>query len=157
MKSVTTALLTSAVLLSACGGTESTLNPFTWFTAGDEEGVIITDRDGNSVVITDPRVLVDQTLSVKADKTNGGIIVGAVGLPTTQGFFRAGLVPLNNEEPVDGVVTLEFRVVAPLTPQPVGTQRSREIQVAHFISDEKLRGIREIRVTAARNTRSLRP
>lgn len=157
MKSAAAVLLSSVLLLSACSGSVNSINPFTWFSAGDEEGVIITDRDGNSIVVTDPRVLIDQTLSVKADKTNGGVIVRAVGLPPTQGYFRAGLVALNNEVPVDGVVTLEFRVVAPLTPQSAGTQQSREIQAAHFISDEKLRGIREVRVTAARNTRSLRP
>ncbi|MEP3296629.1 MAG: hypothetical protein ABJO27_09155 [Pseudoruegeria sp.] len=158
MKSVTAAMITSALMLSACSGnTTSPYNPFTWFSAGEEEGVIVTDTNGNQIIINDPRVLVSQTLSLTADDTNGGVIIRAVGLPPTQGYFKAGLFALNDEKPVDGVLTYEFRVAAPLTQQPVSTQQSREIYTGHFISNERLQGVREIRVNAANNTRTLRP
>ncbi|SLN11842.1 hypothetical protein PSA7680_00170 [Pseudoruegeria aquimaris] len=155
MKPAGIALLAATLLLSACSSSAN-LNPFSWFRSGDTEAVTVTTDDG-VLVIKDPRVLVDQITAMRVDDTAGGVIVTATGLPPTQGYFKADLFALNEGKPQDGVITLEFRVLEPLTPQPVSIERSREITTATFLSDQTLRGAREIRVVGARNSRSARP
>ncbi|MCT8160625.1 hypothetical protein [Pseudoruegeria sp. SHC-113] len=156
MKPAGITLLAATLLLSACGNSAS-LNPFNWFRSGDSEVVTVTTDDG-VIVIQDPRVLIDQVTALRVDDTPGGVIVTATGVAASQGYFRADLFALNEGEPQNGVLTYEFRVLKPLTPQPVSTPQSREITAGGFISDPRLReGIREIRVNGARNSRSARP
>ncbi len=49
----------------------------------------------------------------------------------------------------DGVLVYEFRLMPPPGRTDVNTQRSREIDVANFISDVKLANVREIVVQGA--------
>ena len=141
------AIVAAAGLVSACGLGGSRLNPFNWF--GGEREV----RVAAPVAEAGPRIpLVDQVVSLKAERAPGGAIVSAVGLPPTQGFWEAELAPVSNE---GGVYLLEFRLLPPVTPQRVGTQPSREVLAGTFLSDQTLAGVRTIAVQAARNRRSV--
>ena len=95
----------------------------------------------------------DQVSRIAIDTAPGGAILRAVGLPPTQGYFEGALV-LTRSEP--GVLTYAFRIVPPTAASRVSTERSREVVVGLFLSDQTLEGIREIRVQGARNARGLR-
>ena len=84
----------------------------------------------------------------------GGAIVRATGLPPSQGWWEAELVP----QPVDenGTLVLEFHVFPPITATGVVNQQSREITVAYNLSNIKLDGISNIVVQGANNARSSR-
>ncbi len=139
-------------LLAGCSGVrESRLNPFNWFGASRASQVSTTTAE-----VSDPRVLVARVVSLRIDRLPGGAILRAVGLPERQGYFEAVLKPRNDEKPVKGVLTYEFRLMPPETATPAGTPRSREVLVGRFVSDQALAGVRVIRVLARDNRRSLR-
>jgi hypothetical protein len=81
-----------------------------------------------------------------------GVIVRATGLPPTQGYWSAELVP----RPVDekGTLVLEFHVFPPAGAAAVVNQQSREITVAYNLSDIKLQQIKQIVVQGGSNARS---
>ena len=79
-------------------------------------------------------------------------MVRATGLPPTQGFWSAELVP----QPLDekGTLVLEFHVFPPVGSAAVVNQQSREITVAYNLSDIKLQQINQIVVQGASNARA---
>lgn len=139
-------------LVAGCGLGQSRLNPFNWF-GGDEsvprEQVVEQAAD-------DPRPLVSQVTSLKIDRTAGGVLVTATGLPPTQQYYDGELVPLNDELPVKGVLVYELRATKPPGTPRVSTAASREMSVGTFISDQALAGVRSIQVLGAQNSRSVR-
>jgi hypothetical protein len=146
-----TRLITALLLVSfvaACG--QSRLNPFNWFGRDRET------RNAITVEISDPRGLVGEVIKLKVDRLPGGAIINAFGLPPTQGYWQAELVPLNDELPDKGVLSYEFRLLPPPTVTPAGTKISREVVIARFVSDQKLLGVRRIRVIAEANSRTVR-
>ncbi|NOX74335.1 MAG: hypothetical protein GXP03_12190 [Alphaproteobacteria bacterium] len=146
-----TRIITALLLVSfvaACG--QSRLNPFNWFGRDKET------RNAQNVEIVDPRGLVGEIIKLKVDRLPGGAIINAFGLPPTQGYWEAELVPLNDEFPDKGVLTYEFRLLPPGTRTDVGTKVSREVVVARFVSDQQLVGVRRIRVIADANSRTVR-
>lgn len=150
MKTPIIALSIAALVLSACG---SRLNPFNWFGRGQQEETLAVSADGE-VVARDARPLVAQVIDLRIDRTPGGAIVRAVGLPPTQGFFNAELIPENRERPDEnGVLTYRFHIAEPFDFQRVSTQQSREVIVAREISNIKLQGVRAIRVLGAQSSR----
>lgn len=145
-------LLTAALGLASCGMVRnSKLNPANWFGKSQEVTVAVQpteDLDAKG------RSLIQNVLSMKVEPYKGGAIIRATGLPPTQGWWQADLVPRPLDE--NGVLVLEFRVFPPVKPWPQGTQPSREITVALALSDIKLTGVREIVVQGAENARSSR-
>lgn len=136
--------------LAGCGGVrESRLNPFNWFKKSEPRETIVLPAER-----TDSRPLVDSVLTLTVEPMPGGAIVRARGLTPTQGWWSAELVPL----PLDdkGVLVYEFRLLPPTTRTDVNTPRSREVDVATYISDIKLDGVREIVVQGASNARVAR-
>jgi hypothetical protein len=131
--------------LAACG--ESRLNPANWF-GGSSEGGAVAVVD----VVADPRPLVSEVTSLTIDRTPTGAIVRARGLPPTQGWWAAELVPVDSEDPAD--VVYEFRVVPPPGPTPSSTPRSREIVVATFIPNQRLAQVRRITVQGQNSSRT---
>ncbi|MEM7710120.1 MAG: hypothetical protein AAF264_05090 [Pseudomonadota bacterium] len=93
--------------------------------------------------------LVDQVVSLEVNPTPGGVIVSAVGLPQTQGFWEADLIPAESADP--GVLLLEFYIAPPLSQRPQGTQPSREVLAGAFYSVQDVAGIRAIAVRGKRN------
>jgi hypothetical protein len=143
-------LVTLCVALAGCGGLrQSKLNPFNWFGKSEARELIVLPEQGE-----DPRPLVADVLSMTVEPMPGGAIVRARGLTPTQGWWKAELVPL----PLDdkGVLVYEFRLIPPLEKTDVNTPRSREVDVAIFISDFKLDAVREIVVQGANNARTAR-
>lgn len=148
------AAMTALLLVSACAKMrESRINPFNWFQRSTETTLAPA---AGYVTPTDDRLLVDQVLDLVVEPIPGGVILRATGLPPTQGFWDAELVPENGGKPVDGVLTYRFAVAAPPEAKPVSTQPSREIIVAIFLSNIDLEPIRMITVQGARNARSVR-
>lgn len=136
--------------LAGCGGFgDSRLNPFNWFQSSEpRETIVLPDE------VADPRPLVDAVLTMTVEPIPGGAIVRATGQTPTQGWWAAELVPLPLDE--NGVLVYEFRLVPPITATSVNAPRSRQIEVAIYISDFKLDAVREIVVQGAGNARSAR-
>ena len=141
-----------ALAVTGCGIAQSRLNPFTWF--GGRETVAVDEArpasEAAPLIFEDPRPLVDQVGSVSVERTAGGAIVRAEGLPVRQGTYSVDLVPENGGQPVDGVYVLSFRAI-PDPAAPQGTPRSRAVIAGTFLTDGTLAGVRAIRVQAARN------
>jgi len=136
--------------LAGCGGLrESRLNPFNWFRRSEPRETIVLPGEQ-----TDPRGLVETVLSMNVEPIPGGAVVRARGLTPTQGWWNAELVGRDVDE--NGVLVYEFRLLPPTRQTDVNTQRSREIDVAIYISDIKLANVREIVVQGATNARSAR-
>lgn len=106
-------------------------------------------------VAADERELVAHVSSIRADINPNGIILIATGLPESQGYWDAQLVSLNDEVPVNGVLSYEFVAAKPLESIGVGSPESREIVVGRSIGNRKLGGVTSIRVVSASNVRSL--
>ena len=134
--------------MTACGGISSRLNPFKWFKRSAPSQVVSLETP------SDPRPLVANVLSMQIDAYPGGAIIRATGLPPTQGYWSAELVP----RPVDekGTLVLEFHVFPPEGATAVVNQQSREITVAYNLSDIKLQAVNQIVVQGASNARASR-
>lgn len=141
--------------LSACGNGGSSLNPLTWFQSSGPEKVALIP-EGGFEDRSDQRFLVAQVTSLTSMKTPNGIILKATGLPPRLGYWDASMVPLNGGDPVDGVLTFEFRISEPQYRTNDGAPQQREIYVGKFLSERALREVKTLRVVAAGNTRSLR-
>lgn len=139
-----------AVALAGCGKVrQSRLNPFNWFRKSQpRETIVLSDEQA------DPRPLVDTVLSMAVEPIPGGAVVRARGVTPTQGWWDAELVKRDVEEP--GVLVYEFRLQPPAEQTAVSTQQSREIDVAVYLSEVRLEGVREIVVQGAKNARSAR-
>lgn len=150
------AALAIATLVAGC---DSNLNPVNWF---NRDGAPPVTEAAEGETRGDPRPTVDQVVSVTTDRVPGGVLVTAVGLPPTQGWFAADLVPQltdisDRAVPENGVITFRFAVVPPRTPQPVGTQASRELTAGTTLTDSQIAGVRSIVVLGERSQRSARP
>ncbi len=140
-------VLVSLIALSACAGIrKSKVNPFNWFQRSQQ-----TTSVALPAAPTDERMLVDSVLDMKVEQFHGGAIVRAVGLPPTQGYWDAELVPQPRDD--SGKLVLEFRIFPPVAAADVVNQPSREVTVGLRLSNIKLDGITEIVVQGAKNAR----
>ncbi len=151
MRTPIAAILLGTLILTGCA---SKFNPFNWFGRGSTEETLTVIDDPDAII--DHRGMVDQVTSLNIEKTGGGAIIHAVGLPLTQGFWDAELIPENGERPVNGVLTYQFRISQPVGFERESTTRSREVVVGYFVSSFKLNGVSQIRVIGARNARTSR-
>ncbi len=145
------AILSVVLVTSACS---SRLNPLNWFGRDRSEAVRVVEVAPGGVV--DPRPFVDQVISLRVDRAPGGAIINTVGLAPAQGYWDAALLPENNKTPIDGVLTFQFRANPPLKASQQGTERSREISVGVYLTDQEMSGVRTIVVRGAQNQRSVR-
>jgi len=134
-------------LVAGCGSIrDSRVNPMNWF--GKDRSAKVEPVTNEAA---DLRPQIDQVVSLRAEQVAGGAIVHAVGLPQTQGFYEAELVEIPTDEA--GILDLGFRILPPQTPTRQGSQASREVIVAKFLSNQDLAGVTRIRVQGARNAR----
>ena len=126
---------------------DSKLNPFNWFKRSETRVAVDVPEDPS-----DTRPLVETVLDLKVEPIPGGAIVRARGLPPTQGWWDAELVLKPTDE--TGVLVYEFRLSPPEKPTDANVPRSREIDVAIYVSDYKLEFMNEIVVQGATNARS---
>ena len=139
---------TLVIALAGCGGLrESKLNPFNWFKRSETRVAVDVPEDPS-----DTRPLVETVLDLKVEPIPGGAIVRARGLPPTQGWWDAELVLKPTDD--TGVLVYEFRLSQPDQPTDTNVPRSREIDVAIYVSDYKLEFVNEIVVQGATNARS---
>ena len=139
-------LLASALALASCGGTGQ--GPFSWFGRPAETDAAAL---GTSV---DPRPLIDRVEDLAVLPTSDGAVLRATGIAPVQGFWNGALVPVETGQA--SVLAYAFRAEPPAAPDRVSTERSREVTVAVELSADALAGIREIRVTGARNSQIVR-
>ena len=145
-------VIVAGVALSGCG--DSGLNPFGWI-GGQGERVETLD-DVEILTVEDPRPLVPQITSLRIDRTPGGAIIRATGLPAQQGWHNAALVARDEGVPSNGIITYDFRATPPVGTTRSSTVQSREINAARTISSIALQNIRVVRVVAAGNTMTAR-
>jgi hypothetical protein len=139
-----------AALVGGCGGfSDSGWNPANWFGGSEPRETIVLPGEA-----ADPRPLVETVLSMTVEPMPGGALVRARGQTPTQGWWQAELVPVDIDDA--GSLVYEFRLLAPLGPTGVNTPQSRQVDVAAFVSDIRLDGVREIIVQGATNARSAR-
>ncbi|WP_172961022.1 hypothetical protein [Oceaniglobus roseus] len=149
-------LIATLLILSVVAGcarvSNSRLNPFNWFGRSQAVTAVPVTPDETG----DPRPLIDQITTLEVERTPGGAIVRATGLPPTQGHWDGELLLVGDEDPVDGVLQYQFRIMPPPAPTRVSTPRSREVVVGLYLTRQALENVREIRVSAARNARAVR-
>lgn len=147
------AALTVLSLLAACGSVgASRFNPANWF-SGSEETLV---PPGGFPEMTDRRPMVAEVTELAVERFPGGAIIRATGLPPTQGWWDAELVPENEGEAVNGTLSFRFVVAPPIARKPQGTPISREVTAAYYASDFRLDGVRSIIVTGQSGARSAR-
>lgn len=160
----------AACLLSGCASIgESRLNPFNWFgrsesvraSSAEEVNPLIPRATGilsrNPTTEPDLNTPIQAITELQVERVPGGAIIRAAGLETRQGAFDVEIVPSNEEErPEDGVLLYSLERQLPPYQTRAGTEQSRRVAAARFISDQKLRGVRIIRVEAIQNARQVR-
>lgn len=164
MKTARLAILVLALGLGGCASVRnSALNPFNWFGGGGRDSA----EAQATAPVTDPRPLVERVLRLGLDPRPGGVIVSAVGLAPTQGYWNAELVPTPSQVvldpilgrrivPTGGEIVFEFRAAPPPAPARVGAAPSREIAVGLYLRRKSLEGVRRITVVSAGNRRTVR-
>lgn len=160
MRTPLIALLVALGLVAGCGAMrESRLNPANWFGRSEARAPTLAPAGGYGPAVLDNRPPVEQVTLLAIEAIPGGAILRAAGLPPTQGWWDAELVAEEDAEgaPVEaGVLAFRFLLAAPRTPQPVSTPVSREVTVAVYLSDIRLRDISEIVVRGRLNERVIR-
>ena len=155
MRTLSYAGLLAMVLLAGCG---TKVNPANWGMFGGGGHKVPTLEPGKGYEdTTDYRPKVARIVSVSVEPVVGGVLVSAVGLPPTQGYFAADLLPTNTTESgkpaaVNGVMQLEFRIVPPRYAGRTGSQASREVTAATYITDQSLRGVSQFVVVGQQNS-----
>lgn len=165
MRKPFTALLISSLLLTGCGG--SSLNPLNWFGRGQPVPVV---AEGANPLIPAKRsgsffrrgekvytgVPIHRVTTLKIERVPGGALVRATGVAQVQGQYDVALVSTNNDQPVNGVLTYEFRAEMPKRRLVQGSEWSRTVTIATFLTDNELDGVRSINVVGAQNALSAR-
>lgn len=152
MKKLIAAFLIVTITVAGCGRIrDSKLNPFNWFGRSKAEQTVAVGANG---IPQDPRPLVQQVTALEVARQPGGAIIRASGLPPTQGWWKADLLPASDGVAEDGVLTYRFVVAQPLEPRRSSTPQSRELTAAVFLSDIRLQDVRKIVVQGATNSLS---
>ncbi|MEL6208269.1 MAG: hypothetical protein AAFR47_23660 [Pseudomonadota bacterium] len=155
MRAPLLAATAALMLLTACGDSD----PLRFIRGDRSDQVRVSGPLPAAANLADPRPTVDQVVSLRLDRAPGGLLVTAIGLPPTQGWHSAALLPETvgiNTRPVaeNGVISYRFVASPPPTQEPVVNQPSREISAGTFISDQTLGSTRTIVVKGANNQRS---
>lgn len=103
------------------------------------------------------RTLASVVKDARIERTRDGGIVRARAVMPRQGYYDAKLVSLDAFKPDEnGILVLEFRAKEPLFNTFQSTERSREVDVGVFLSNQTLAAIRSIRIVGRQNQVTLR-
>ncbi|QGX98303.1 hypothetical protein EI983_08415 [Roseovarius faecimaris] len=169
MRRLTTLLVISTLVLSACSGwRDSRVNPSNWFgksrsapapqaTAANPNPLIpeqvgIFRRDKRAVY---EGTLLDEVTDVVVERTSTGAIVRVTGQSRLQGAHDVRLTSETDGKPVDGVLSFSLKAIQPQN-QGVGTREGRTVRVGRYISRQVLEETSTIRIVAERNVRTTR-
>ena len=98
------------------------------------------------------RRLMSVIREARFDRTRDGGIIRATGVAPRQGYYDAVLFSPTGFKPDEkGNIVLEFRAREPQFVTGVSTERSREITVGLFISDQKLAAANRVVVVGGKN------
>lgn len=151
MRKAVLAGLAAVMVVTGCATVrESRLNPFNWFGRSQEQRAVAQA----AAQVDGGRVQVDQVIALTVEPATGGAIVRAVGVPETQGWYKAELIREETEK--EGEAVFRFVVKKPEGAVLTGTPMSREITAATFLTNFQLESIRTVTVTGAKNARSTR-
>lgn len=175
MKRVILSLTLISFVLAGCGAVrESRLNPFNWFGRSEpvqtqteeEKNPLIPDRSrplisflgAGNADLPDTTTPITSVTELVVERVPGGAIVRATGLDPVQGAFNVNLAPLDDNEQPDenGILNYELKRDRQIVRSGPGPVQTREVTAARFVSDQKLAGVRTIRVLAETNARQVR-
>lgn len=142
--------LAALIAVSGCSGDDGKR----WYE--NSEVTSLEPDGGYDPIEVDTRPLVAQITALRLEVTPGGIVVRATGLPPLQEYWDADLVLIDSDNVPASTLRYEFRVRPPVDSAIVGTVASREIILGAYASELELRGIREITVVGATNSRTVR-
>ena len=154
-------LILSAMVLGSCTTVrDSRLNPFNWFgrsvsqpVASDVAVNPLIPRRAVSIFRSDRAESyegsrVGEVSELLIERRPGGAIIRATGVADRQGPFDLRLVEAEAESDAD-TLTYDLRAYQPRNRS--GSDWSRTVTAAVWLTDDELAGIREIRVRGARN------
>lgn len=166
------ALLVASLALGACGSVrDSVLNPGNWFDRSTSEPIEAVDEGPVNPLIPKKSGIwgrneerdtyegrpFDEIVELKVERVPGGAIIRATGRADRQGSYSVQLTPIvEDETPIDGVLTYRLEGVKPDFNTAVGSAPTREVTAARQLTDQELRGVRSIRVEGVRNARTAR-
>ena len=168
-----TVLLAASVSLGACGVVRnSVLNPSNWFDRSTSESIEAVDEKPVNLLIPQESGLfakkraddanyvgkpLDEIVDLTIERIAGGAIIRATGRAYRQGIYSVRLTPVvEDETPVNGVLTYRLEGVKPNANTAVGASATREVTAARKLTDQDLRGVRTIRVEGVRNAQVAR-
>lgn len=168
-----TILLAASVSLGACGVVRnSALNPTNWFDRSTSEAIKVVDEEPVNLLIPQKSGLFakksseeanydgkpfDEIVDLTIERIAGGAIIRATGRADRQGIYSVRLTPVvEDETPVNGVLTYRLEGVKPDANTAVGASATREVTAARKLTDQDLRGVRTIRVEGVRNAQVAR-
>ncbi len=168
-----TVLLAASVSLGACGVVRnSVLNPSNWFDRSTSEAIEAVDEKPVNLLIPQESGLfakkrtddanyvgkpLDEIVNLTIERIAGGAIIRATGRADRQGIYSVRLTPVvEDETPVDGVLTYRLEGVKPNANTAIGASATREVTAARKLTDQDLRGVRTIRVEGVRNAQVAR-
>lgn len=161
MKRAVGVLILSALVLTSCGTIrDSRLNPLNWFGRGVSEAVAV-DGEVNPLIPRRRASIfraeqdsaytgqpIGQVAELLVERRPGGAVIRATGVADRQGPWEVRLV--KDEAASDGD-TLTYVMRAYQQPGGVGSDLSRTVTAAVWVTDADLLGIRTVRVVGARN------
>jgi len=171
MRKTLTLLLVSSLLVTACGFSDSRINPLNWFGQSRSETIaqdaapvnpLIPSKKGNFASFRKKAppyagVPFEQVTNLTVEQVPGGAIIHATGLAARQGIYSVQLTPANeDEEPVDGVLTYRLEGVRPARATTIGAKPTREVIAGRRLTDRQLRDVRTIRVEGQLNAQVAR-
>lgn len=163
MRQLTLLLLMAVFGLGAC---TSNWNPVNWFGRSKEVAV-------QPAAAVNPLIPVSNNILKRPEAQYGGIQVASItelkiervangalirvrGVADVQGSFDVRLVPQNQGDAASGVLSFELRALHPPHAVRGGSEQSRQVTVAHRMTEQQLQGVRTIRVSARENARQSR-
>lgn len=149
MKPIVVLMIAVALIGPGCSGNSFSnwLNP--------KPTTTLEPKGGYKPVAVDNRPVIEEITSLRVENTLGGVILIAEGLPPTQGFWEADLVPVETGDAKSTSRKFEFRARPPISPAPTGSTASRKIEAGIYLSNQDLEGARTLTVVSLKSTRSV--
>lgn len=159
----------SALLITlAVAGCSTKANPLNWFGGSTAAAPVAAPVEANTNPLLPERrsglfssrqeevvfsgQQLDSVSSLVVERVPGGAIIRVAGLTARQGVYAVQLTPATeDEEPVDGILTYRLEGLQGPGANAGTSPASREVVVARKVTNQRLSGVRTIRVEARSN------